>query len=189
MIALLTSFGVASRTGAPCWAAASSTTPARLADARTPSGRCCEKKSRSTATRSGWWSAISSSTQRVDGQQPLGQRRSGLVVETAVVDLAQPSAGPFDDPVAQRGGPRVDPEDDHPATSAKTSSGMSKLAVTRCTSSRSSSSSTSRSAWRALRRIELDGLLGDHRRLGRLDRDAGRLRAPGARPRASPGAV
>ncbi len=67
----------------------------------------------------------------------------------AVVDLAQPPTAPFDDPVPQRGCPRVDPEDLHPATSAKTSSGMSKLAVTRCTSSRSSSSSTRRSAWRA----------------------------------------
>ena len=69
--------------------------------------------------------------QRVDRQQPLGERQVRARRQAAVIDLAQPAAGPFDDPVAQRGRPRVDPEDDHPATSAKTSSGMSKLAVTR----------------------------------------------------------
>ena len=37
-----------------------------------------------------------------------GSGRSGLVDEAAVVDLAQPAAGPLDDPVAQRGRPRVD---------------------------------------------------------------------------------
>src|SRR5918993_151901 len=86
----------------------------------------------------------------MDRQQALGEGEVRAGGQHAVVDLAQPSTGPFDDPVSQRGCPRVDPEDLHPATSAKTSSGMSKFAVTRETSSRSSSCSTSRSAWRAL---------------------------------------
>ena len=90
-----------------------------------------------------------------------------------MVDLAHAAARRLDDPVAQRRGPRVDAQDDHPATSAKTSSGMSKLAVTRDTSSRSSSDSTSRRAWRAFVDVELDGLFRDHRGLGRFDRHAG----------------
>src|SRR5262249_26352441 len=88
--------------------------------------------------------------QRVDGQQPFGQRDVRRGGQAAVVDLPEASTAPLDDPVAKSGRPRVDPEDLHPATSAYTSSGMSKLAVTRWTSSRSSSSSTSRSACRAL---------------------------------------
>ncbi len=56
--------------------------------------------------------------QRMDGQQPLRHRQVGAGHEAAVVDLAQATAGPFDDPVAERGCPRVDPEDLHPATSA-----------------------------------------------------------------------
>src|SRR6266550_3321661 len=88
--------------------------------------------------------------QAVDCKEPLRHRQVRRCGQTAVVDCPEPAAGPFDDPVTERRCPRVDPEDDHPATSAKTSSGMSKLAVTRWTSSRSSSSSTRRSAWRAL---------------------------------------
>ena len=87
--------------------------------------------------------------ERVDRQESLRQRDIRRRLETAVVDLADTASGRLDDAVAQRGRPRVDAQDDHPATSAKTSSGMSKLAVTRETSSRSSSSSTRRSAWRA----------------------------------------
>jgi hypothetical protein len=54
----------------------------------------------------------------VDRQQPLGQRQVRARGQAAVVDLAQAPAGPFDDPVAKCGRPRVDPEDLHPATSA-----------------------------------------------------------------------
>ena len=113
--------------------------------------------------------------ERVDREQPLRHRQVRARLETAVVDRAKLPAVPFDDAVAECRCPRVDPEDDHPATSANTSSGMSKLAVTRWTSSRSSSSSTSRSAWRAFVGVELDRLLRDHRVLGRVDRDAGRV--------------
>ncbi len=56
--------------------------------------------------------------ERVDRQQPLGEWQVGARGQAAVVDLAQAAAGPFDDPVAKRGRPRVDPEDLHPATSA-----------------------------------------------------------------------
>ena len=52
----------------------------------------------------------------------------------------------FDEPPSEGRRPGVDAQDDHPATSANTSSGISKFAVTRWTSSRSSRSSTSRSA-------------------------------------------
>src|SRR6185503_10105774 len=87
--------------------------------------------------------------ERVDREQALGQARVGRGLEAAVVDLAHAPARRFDDAVSESRGPRVDAQDDHPATSANTSSGMSKLAVTRETSSRSSSCSTRRSAWRA----------------------------------------
>ncbi len=56
--------------------------------------------------------------QGVDGQQPVGQARVGRGHQAAMVHLADPSLVRFDDPVAKRCGPRVDPEDDHPATSA-----------------------------------------------------------------------
>ena len=54
----------------------------------------------------------------MDRQQALGQRQVRAGGQAAVVDLAQAAAAAFDDPVAQRGRPRVDPEDLHPATSA-----------------------------------------------------------------------
>ena len=102
-----------------------------------------------------------------------GERQVGPRVEDAEVDGPEPAPGPVDEPVAQRGGPRVDPEDDHPATSARISSVSSRLLVTRCTSSRSSRCSTRRRFWRARDASTAMGLLRDHRRLGRLDRDAG----------------
>ena len=67
----------------------------------------------------------------------------------ADVDEAKRPAGPVDDSPAHGCSPWVDAQDDHPATSAKISSGISKLAVTRWTSSRSSRSSMSRRFWRA----------------------------------------
>ena len=45
----------------------------------------------------------------MDRDEPLRQRQVRRRFEATVVDRAQPTAGPFDDPVAQRGCPRVDP--------------------------------------------------------------------------------
>jgi hypothetical protein len=171
-IALFTSLGVASRTGVPCWAAARSTTPRAW-----PTPRAVwtlrEKNSRLHARSGPARGAPAARHEGVDLEQALGSGRSGLVVRQPWSISRRRPAGSFDDPIAQRRRPRVDAQDLHPATSAKTSSGMSKLAVTRWTSSRSSSSSTEPECLARLGRVELDGLLGDHRRLGRLDGDAG----------------
>ena len=75
--------------------------------------------------------ASSSSTSAWIASSRSGSDRSALVVRQPWSTSRSRPPVAFDDPVAQRGGPRVDPEDLHPATSAKTSSGMSKLAVTR----------------------------------------------------------
>ena len=74
----LTSLGVASRTGNPCSAAASSTTPRAWP---TANAVCTflEKNSRSTATSAGWWRAISSST-----RVWIASSRSGNVVSGEV---------------------------------------------------------------------------------------------------------
>ena len=56
--------------------------------------------------------------QRVDGQKAFRHRQVRAGDEAPVVHLAETTTLPFDDPVTQRGRPRVDPEDLHPATSA-----------------------------------------------------------------------
>ncbi len=77
-IADLTSFGVASRTGTPCCAAANSTTPRAWPTAKAV---CTffEKNSRSTATTAGSCSAISSSTQAWIASSRSGSDESGDV--------------------------------------------------------------------------------------------------------------
>ena len=85
----------------------------------------------------------------VDREEPVGHRSLGAGGEDTMIEGRETALAEVDDAIAERCGPRVDPEDDHPATSAKTSSGMSKLAVTRLTSSRSSRSSIRRRFWRA----------------------------------------
>jgi hypothetical protein len=72
----------------------------------------------------------------LDEQQPLRQGHAGGRLQAAVVDGPQPAPGPFDQAIAGHGGPGVDAQDDQAvAASAKTSSGISKFAVTRWTSS------------------------------------------------------
>ena len=56
--------------------------------------------------------------QSVDGQEAFRHRQVRAGGEAPVVHLAEAASPPFDDPVTQRGRPRVDPEHLHPATSA-----------------------------------------------------------------------
>ena len=112
----------------------------------------------------------------VDEQQALRQRPVGDRLEAAVVDQARGGC-----PRARRGRSRSArcpgrcpgrSRAAAPAASARTSSGRSKLAVTRWTSSWSSSASIRRRFWRAWVASTSIGGLGLHRELRRLDLDA-----------------
>ena len=147
--AIFTSDGVASRTSSAWDAAASRTIAARVAHrerglhvAGVEDALHAEQRrpvQLDEVLRGRAWIASSRSA----------SGRSAPGVEDAEVDGPEAAPRPFDEAVAQRGGPRVDPEDDHPATSARISSVSSRLLVTRWTSSRSSRCSTRRRFWRA----------------------------------------
>ena len=87
---------------------------------------------------------------RLDEQESLRQLHIGRRLQAAVVDRPEPGAIQRHQPVAGPRRPGIDAQDDQAeAASAKTSSGISKLAVTRWTSSWSSRCSMRRRLERA----------------------------------------